>query len=141
MKSESPNLWFEALGNDIGSIQTHCSVLCSYLSLDPEIVLSFLNIAIGNENKIRKDVKLICDRIRANSSTCMAFVSGASLNQQIVLDWVTATCSNLDLQPQLICSIILCAQCRGHVSLQACKTIFKYFTESYDGKVKQQTQH
>ena len=107
--------------NDIASIQTNCSVLCSYLSLDPEIVLAFINVAIGNENKIRKDVKLICDRIRANPSTCMAFVSGASLNQQIVLDWVTATCSHLDLQPQLICSIILCAQCKGHLSLQACK--------------------
>ncbi len=121
--------------HDVGCIQTHCSVLCSYLSLDAEIVLPFMNIAIGNENKIRKDVKVICDRIRANPATCMAFVSGATLNQPMVLDWITATCSNLDIPPQLLCAIILCAQCREHISLQACKTIYK-FTQKVEDDTK-----
>jgi hypothetical protein len=72
--------------NDVNTIQTHCKILCSYLSLDTDIVLSIINIAVGEESKIRGAVHIIGNRVRSNIPICLSFTSGASLNYSVVLD-------------------------------------------------------
>ncbi len=112
--------------NDVATVQFTSNVLCSSLSLDKQLALAILNIAMGQESKMHNSAAIISSRVHVNPKICLGFLCGASLTQANVEDWIQPICKELGLEPKLVSSILLCAQCKGRVSLQACCTIYEY---------------
>jgi hypothetical protein len=124
---------FAALAsNNSDAIAITLNTICEKLATDAELVGALVSIAIGDENRLSREVETLAARVNADGQYSQGFVAGASLNYDFICDRLSPMANKLQIDPLICAAVVLANQCKGKASVDAWCTLCRLIAEKED---------